>query len=517
MGPLAGKRRKRRRRRRRHPAAVKPTPTPVAKPPVTPPPAPAEYPIAVPSAYELLVLNRFGQGYTPGAYADLRAAGGAAAWFEKQLRPASVPEAPKVARIDSWFAHLWRTPAEKWADNLNKVREGWRVGHDFGNWSILRRIYSNRSLQETMVGFWSDVLHIPNGHPNAWVNRFDYDAMIRRNALGRFDVLLREASLHPSMRAYLDNWTSKAGKPNENQGRELLELHSVTRAAGYTEDMVKSSAILLSGYTLDTKTFEPVYDPARHTTGSVSVLGFSSANTQQDGQQVTLAYLDYLAHHPQTARTVARRLATAFVSDSPPASLVDRLADVFTSSGTDISATLRALVASPEFASSHGAKVRTPISDLVATTRALGVDVQDPQTDKGWVNAANWLHGSIPLYGWPRPDGAPLDNESWCSASRMFRSYEMHLNLAGGYWPREATYVAPASRLPVASLPFEQYVDHLCRTLLGRGSSPRLLDVACQVTGLAPGATVTATSAVAGWLFARLGMALLDTPEHMST
>ena len=82
------------------------------------------------------------------------------------------------------------------------------------------------------------------------------------------------------MRVYLDNWKSVKNKPNENQGRELLELHTVGRGAGYTEAMVKDSAKLLSGYTVDWgKTFDATYDPTKHTTGAVQVLGFSARRT----------------------------------------------------------------------------------------------------------------------------------------------------------------------------------------------------------------------------------------------
>src|SRR4029077_16631596 len=124
----------------------------------------------------------------------------------------------------------------------------------------------------------------------------------------------------------------------------------VGRDAGYTEDMVKASAKILSGYTVDWgtgKTFNALYDPNKHTTGAVSVLGFSHANTATDGQAVTVAYLKYLAHHPATARRIATKLATYFVSDSPSDGLVDSLAGVYTSSGTDISAVLTALARHP--------------------------------------------------------------------------------------------------------------------------------------------------------------------------
>ena len=70
------------------------------------------------------------------------------------------------------------------------------------------------------------------------------------SALGKFDDLLVAASLHPSMLLYLSNFESTRTRPNENQGRELLELHTVGRASGYTEDMVKDSAQILTGYTV---------------------------------------------------------------------------------------------------------------------------------------------------------------------------------------------------------------------------------------------------------------------------
>src|SRR6195952_1809614 len=105
---------------------------------------------------------------------------------------------------------------------------------------------SERSVLETMTDFWSSHLHIPIGHDYAWVYRFDYDAAIRQHALGSFEDLLVACSLHPAMRTYLGNWQSVKNKPNENQGRELLELHTLGREAGYTEQMVKDSAKILS-------------------------------------------------------------------------------------------------------------------------------------------------------------------------------------------------------------------------------------------------------------------------------
>jgi uncharacterized protein (DUF1800 family) len=524
--------RRKRRKKRRHPvrskhAILKPKPKP--KPATTPSPTPKpawKSPAPVATARERLYLNRFGTGFTQRALTQLRAAGSPEAWLARQLNPASVPESPKIASINAWFAPLQRPWTEKAATNAGTGKKAWEYGNDLGNWSILRRIYSERSVLETMTELWSALLHIPIGHDRAWLYRVEYDATIRQHALGTFEDLLTACSLHPAMRVYLDNWKSVKNKPNENQGRELLELHSVGRSAGYTEAMVKASAVILSGYTVDWgKTYAPTYDPKAHTTGAVEVLGFSSTNTAADGQAVTEAYLRHLAHHPATARRIATRIATQFVSDSPSAGLVDTLAGVYTNSGTDIKAVLTALSQHPEFLTSTGRKVRTPVADLVATTRVLAVDVLAPVSSSSWANAANYLHGGDRVFSWPRPDGPPITGAPWSSASRLFASYSMHQSLGGGWWPKEAaTYRTPASWLPTASLRFDAYVDHLCRTWLGRGADARLLKVATQaVTGLEHWAVVTASTTVtnkhslAGWLFPRLVSALLDTPDHMTT
>ncbi len=441
------------------------------------------------------------------------------------MNPGSVAEAPKVADVDGWYSFLWRTPVEKYDTDRAKTKAAWEYGHDLGNWSIMRRIYSRRSLLETMTDFWSTNLHIPVGHDRAWVYRFDYDKTIRENAFGRFEDLLTACSLHPAMRFYLDNWKSVKNKPNENQGRELLELHTVGREAGYSEAMVKSSAVLLSGYTVNWgTTFAASYDPTKHTTGAVQVLDFTHANASADGQAATLAYLSYLAHHPATARNLARKLATYFVSDSPSDGLVDTLAQTYLDAGTDMKAVLRVLSQHPEFLTSRGQKVRTPIADLVATARVLDVDVQAPTGNDAYTRHANWLHGSAPLFSWPRPDGPPVTGRMWSSASRVFASYGMHQNQAGGWWPKGAKYRAHASWLPASSIRFDAYVDHLCKTWLGKAADTRLQNVARQaVTGPEKWAVVTASTQVtpqhnlAGWLFPRLVMALLDTPDHMTT
>jgi hypothetical protein len=534
-------RKKRKKKKKRHHAAKKhpapkkrkpsPPPQPAPKPP-TQPHAPSPTPgtgsggtgtagkttALVATARERLFLNRFGTGFTQDALKQLRAAGTTEAWLEQQMTPSSVAEAAKVAEVDGWFSYLWAPVTAKVAANGDGSMPAWKYGHNLGNWTILRRIYSRRSVLETMTDFWSTNLHIPVGHDRAWLYRADYDATIRQHAFGTFEDLLVALSLHPAMRLYLDNWSSVKNKPNENQGRELLELHTVGRGAGYTEAMVKDSAKILSGYTVDWgKTYAEKYDSARHTTGAVSVLGFSDPNAAPEGQSLTVAYLKYLAHHPATATRIATKLCRHFVADEPSDALVAAVAKAFTDSGTDIKTTLRALVAHPDFLAGRGLLVRNPVEDFVATCRVLGVQVQAPTDGSSFARACIWLPETTLLYQWPRPDGLPLGDAAWSSATRMLNSFRMHWNLAAGWWPtKDVVYRNNgAAWLPRSSLRLDEYVEHLSRSVLGKPADARILAAVYGVTGYTASTVVSASHQVAGWMHVHVMGVLLDSPDHM--
>ncbi len=368
---------------------------------------------AIPTAIERHFLNRLGTGFCPSSFAAMKARGGAQEWFAWQLSPGEVPESAKTDGLLDWFPRLSDTPQERVARNSAGTYGAWEYARDLGNWTVLRRIYSTREVHETMVDFWTNHLHIPANGVTGWQLRSEYDQTIREHALGRFEDLLLACSLHPAMLLYLDNFKSVRNAPNENQGRELLELHTVGRTSGYTEDMVKDSARILSGWTTSAGAdWKATYDTGRHTTGPVQVLGFTDPNASSDGSELTVRYLRYLARHPATARTFARRLAVRFVSDTPSDALVAHLASVFTDSGTDIAATLRALVAHPEFRESAGHKVSTPHDDLVRTARVLGVSASKPTLPSSFANSIAWIPRGMLLYQWPRPDGAPRPTRS---------------------------------------------------------------------------------------------------------
>lgn len=493
------KRKKRRRRKRR--------PTPV---------------VALPSvldARSLHLLNRFTGGWTPGLVAEVQAAGGIDRWFAQQLAPEAIADTFYTSSATWWFS-LTATPQQIWARDRDGTEGAWVANSNYERWSMLRRMYSGRQVLEVMANFWEHHLHAPGDADGVTMFRASYGQMIRRHALGRFDAMLQEAITHPAMGVYLGNAVSTKKAPNENLGRELLELHTVGRAAGYTEADVKSSARILTGYRVDQwRTWNAYYDPNAHWVGQVDVLGFSHANAAPDGQAVTRAYLQYLAHHPATARTIARKLAVRFVADHPSEGLVEHLAQVYLANGTAIVPVLRALVASTEFAQSADAKMRTPDEDVVATYRALGVRVLKPTGGESAANAMLWQASSIGMrpFAWTRPDGRPDRAEAWSSVSRMLGSFDVHFSMAGGWWPsKDATYVPPEKWLPAAGVRFDQLVDHLSRRILGRPATALLQTAATQATGLGATTVITAEHGLVRWNMARLLTVFLDSPTHFT-
>ena len=487
-------------------------------PPVVETPIPA---VELPDAFALHLGSRFSYGMTPALHAEMQATGGAAAWFAAQLQPASVPD-PVGDDLQSWWTSNNLDTASIIQRDKTGVEAAWVAMTNYQRWCLARRIYSKRQVLETVTEFFENHLHVPVQDDGVHGFRAAYGKLIRSHALGRFDQMLVAAITHPAMGCSLDNATSTKNAPNENLGRELLELHTVGRGQ-HDEDDVKNSARILTGYRVDMwRTWNSWYEPNSHWTGPVEVLGFTHPNAAADGRPVAEAYLTYLAHHPATATRLARKLALRFVSDSPSQGLVQHLADVYLAHQTAIVPVLQALVAHPEFAASAGAKVRTPTDDVVATYRALDVRVSRPTSDDSTANAILWQTSSVGQmpFGWARPDGQPEGGAAWSSASRVLASFETHYAMCGGWWPKkDATYHPLTYWVPLSGtevMRFDSLVEHLSRRLLCRPASARVVDACSLATGLAPGTAITLKHALVKWGMPLLLTTLLDSPEHMS-
>jgi uncharacterized protein (DUF1800 family) len=332
---------------------------------------------------------------------------------------------------------------------------------------LLRAIYSERQLDEVMTDFWYNHFNVfvGKGLDRYMVASYERD-VIRPHALGKFKDLLVATARSPAMLFYLDNWQSvgphselalygPGGKArmrgrryarfprarpnqkklltglNENYAREIMELHTLGVDGGYTQKDVTELAKVLTGWGIEKPQQEGEFRfrEIAHEPGSKYVLGHK---IDEHGKAEGVEALDILAHHPSTAKFISRKLAMRFVSDNPPQSLVDRMADTFLKKDGDIREVLRTMFKSPEFwsADAYRAKVKTPLEFVASAARVSGVDVQNALPLVQFLNRMG-----MPLYGMQPPTGYSMKADAWVNSSALLNRMNFALALCSGRLP----------------------------------------------------------------------------------
>ncbi|HEX7369905.1 MAG TPA: DUF1800 domain-containing protein [Rhodanobacteraceae bacterium] len=294
---------------------------------------------------------------------------------------------------------------------------------------------------ERLVHFWSNhfAVSVDKRPARLLAAPMEREA-IRPHVTGRFADMLLAVETHPAMLLYLDNVRSvgpnsplgqrvakrlarkgdadegKAGGLNENLGREAMELHTVGVNGGYTQADVTEFSRALTGWSIPLpRDFangkQPqsvfVFRAKAHEPGARRVMGKTFA---AGGFEQGRAIVEFLARQPATARHLSLQLAQHFVSDDPPASLVERMAKSYLAHDTDLAAVYRTLIASPEAWDGDARKFKTPQDFVISSLRAgqidlggrpqavlalltnLGEPMFDPRSPAGFTdNSANWI------------------------------------------------------------------------------------------------------------------------------
>jgi uncharacterized protein (DUF1800 family) len=438
------------------------------------------------------LLRRTTFGPTPALVDEVHDAG-IDAWLDAQLAPESIPD-PAADAAWQAFPLAGATP-ETIRSTIERGK--WDAANQYGAATMARQVWSNRQLFEVMVDFWANHLNVPTPGAGSWDVGGTYQTdVIRGHALGSFTDMLLAAARHPAMLRYLSADQSRKDSVNENYGRELLELHTVGVASGYTEDDVRNSAYILTGRTVVGQDGPGVegtftYDAERHWTGPVAVLDFRHDNPTADGGlEVGDAYLRHLASRPATAQAIARKLAVRFVSDLPPQPLVDRLATAYLDNGTAIVPVLDTLFRSAEFWAAVGQKTRRPLENIVASARALGtVTTGNVAENFGALHRGAINAGHKPL-AWPAPNGYPDVHAAWRSAGGIVETWNVHRMLVGD-WQDGLSRPDPAALtagIPAGTV--AEFVDALCRRLCFQAFRPEHRDALVTFLGGDPAAPV---------------------------
>ena len=291
-------------------------------------------------------------------------------------------------------------------------------------------INTQRPLEEKMTLFWHMVFATGYSKLDAAPDIIGQLAMFRKRGLGNYQELLVELAKDPAMIFWLDNNVNHKKAPNENWGRELLELFSMGQG-NYTEKDVFECSRAFTGWTITPKI--PRFPYARHKWGfeykeedhDDTEKVFLGQRGRFNGEDI----IDIVVQEPATARFIARHLYNFFVADEvqvpswkdvPPRDpeAVQAIADVFVSSGYDIRSTLRMLFNSAFFKDEKVwfGKVKNPAEVVAGTIRLVGERLEpqpgleqvaqepeyqgqeliNPPSVEGWHTGTEWINtGSL--------------------------------------------------------------------------------------------------------------------------
>jgi uncharacterized protein (DUF1800 family) len=324
-------------------------------------------------------------------------------YLNLQVHYEEIDDTVAESNVAAMWPLLSQTPAQLFAANSSTVQEQLQEA------TIYRSGFSTRQLYQRMVEFWSDHFNIYVGKVG-YLKAIDDRDVIRANALGTFPELLYASSHSPAMLAYLDQSSSRAGAPNQNYAREVMELHTLGVNGGYTQTDVAELSRVLTGWTISgAGAFE--FNPALHDWGSKTVLGVTipagSPSLGAAGVQEGETIMAMLANHPSTMQFIATKLLQWLLTPEPTAEQVTAIADVYAATGGDIALMVRAIL-NEGWMSTAPAKFKRPFHFLVSSLRAANPAVA----------SVTALNGQLSFLGqglffWQTPDGYPDTVDYW--------------------------------------------------------------------------------------------------------
>jgi uncharacterized protein (DUF1800 family) len=293
-----------------------------------------------------------------------------------------------------------------------------RSPDDLAAWWLTRMISTQRPLQEKMTLFW-------HGHFATALSKVGQPSLmyaqnetLRANALGRFDDMLTAVYKDPAMLIWLDGQRNIKGAPNENWGREVMELFTLGRG-NYTEDDVHASAGAFTGWRIGSDG-QAVFVPRLHDDGPKTLLGQTGNWSSDDAVRI-------LAAHPATGRFLATKLWMFFASDTPPKSAIEKLAQTYVDSNHSMRAVVTTLFTTPEFYSPsvRARHVKSPVEFIVTAVRELGLqNVQTAAFPRYLALLGQELFNPPNVGGWP-------GGTNWISAMTMLGRFNFASRLTG--------------------------------------------------------------------------------------
>ena len=305
--------------------------------------------------------------------------------------------------------------------NIEDSRQRW----------LFRMVHSQRPLQEKMALFWHNHFatayskiagvfgavqgaRMMAGKPGEVTGPPGQYELFRTRALGNFRDLLVEVAKDPAMLVWLDGRTNTRQRPQENFGREIMELFTFG-LGNYTEQDVYAAARVFTGWNLRLAggAYEFVFNGAQHETTAktftFAIYGDGNrtiaSRTGDAGMQDGVDFITALARHPETARRLARKLWGFFVSETsaPDPAFVGTVAQIYLQNNTEMKPVVRYILRSPWFTdtANHYARYAWPVEYVIRALKevgAMGFSVDTARTPL--TNMGQTLYEPPDVSGW---------------------------------------------------------------------------------------------------------------------
>jgi uncharacterized protein (DUF1800 family) len=317
-------------------------------------------------------------------------------------------EAARLAKLglDGAVRSLTRPPGEKWIgpsphdDKGRPLAPADAYGHDH-LWWLDRMVRTSRPLVERMTLNYHDWFATSNSGVGSQKLMLAQNRLLRRYSLGSFRRMLVSITANPAMLIWLSGIDNRKGAPNENYGRELMELFTLGEGNGYTERDVREQARALTGWTSTWKRSKGQtdfrFDASRHDPGTKVIFGKTGTFSWRDSVDLTL-------HHPRHASFFVTKLWSYFVPDPPDAPTRAALETIYRDRGFEVRPVLEAILRHPALYTG-GHMVKPPVVYIAGLLRGLGRGIDTT----AWV----WLSEGAGQRLFYPPNVAGWDDSRW--------------------------------------------------------------------------------------------------------
>ena len=375
-------------------------------------------------------MQRFGFGPRPGEYA-LALKEGVEATRTKVLTVPTV-DAGAARVVEPEITDLGKRPAAN-----SKEIVPFSIAMRFQTqqmtmWWLDRMALSDHGLTERMTWFWHGHWATALQKLNYAMPMYNQNKTLRTYCLGNFKDMSRAMVNDGALQYWLDGQDSTLKSPNENLGRELMELF-VLGVGRYSEDDVKAAARALTGYQVNKSSGALTFNAKRHDASPVTILGKTQAFT---GESLS----DFLVAREDNATFIAERLWYRFISstEAMPANFSAKSAFA----GRDISAAVNAMASDPAIRDSKNDLVKAPVEWFIAACRALELTPSNLKTPGQLFNYLDKL-GQVPFN--------PPNVGGWPAAQAWLSSATAQYRIAFAAWLIKQSDLRGLKEIPVGS------------------------------------------------------------------